>query len=162
MHSGEVPYRFLQVAVSKTLRRGRYAHARTSSRRSVSDTALRLDALKVRFPANNRVTAEATASFDHLLASDSASLPEILGPLFTGSRLVSAEFRIKVDAGRLTFEIQTLAAGRDDLPPTLLKELIRVASAMQPEHVDATAPIPLPFGLKKLSVGPNGLTGDTR
>jgi hypothetical protein len=120
-----------------------------------------LQALKVHFPANNLIAVDATLNLDRLLASDSVSVPETSRPQLKGNRTVRAEFRIRVDAGRLTFEFQSLSTEAGGLPPTLLKELIRVGAAMQPEHLDTTAPIPLPFGLKRLSVGPQGLAGDT-
>jgi hypothetical protein len=46
------------------------------------------------------------------------------------------------------------------LPAAFIRQIIRLAAAQQPEHLDTNAPIPLPFQLRQLRTGKGILEGE--
>ena len=77
----------------------------------------------------------------------------------SGSRSMRAEFRFSLEGSSLTFDAKPLES---EVTPSRkqLMHIIRQIAAAQPESVDSSRAIPLPFGLKKLWTSTGMLHGE--
>jgi hypothetical protein len=119
-----------------------------------------IESLNLAFFPHNRIVAEARIDFTQVRLRPSKALSqEVLGQL-KGSQVIKAEFRFRIKRGKLTFKVLPVPSDGVKLPKRALEDVIRAVAAMQPEKIDTSRPIPVPFGLT-LATGDRMLTGHT-
>jgi hypothetical protein len=119
-----------------------------------------MDGLEVQLLAGNRCSVQAKVDFDAVAKAAPDLFTKDERAVWKGWKPVTAEIRFTVSAGRITFKASP-AAGAGALPDRLLPDVIRVIARNQPEKIDTTGPIPLPFGLRQLSTSDKLLAGRT-
>jgi hypothetical protein len=118
--------------------------------KSVMQPRPMIDEIQVRLAPRNRCTIEAKVDFDAVAKAEPALFSKAQPQAWKGWKLVRAELRFTVSSrGTLTFTVVPLPAG-DILPAGVLSEIVRVVARHQPEQIDTTKEIPLPFGLRQL------------
>lgn len=119
-----------------------------------------IDTMQVRLLPGNRCIVGAKINFDALQEKKPRLFSRSERKEFSGSKSVRAEFHFSLSSGFLTFEAKPLES---ELTPSegLLMKIIRVIAANQPERIDATHKIPVPFGLRRLWTSGGMLCGET-
>ena len=118
-----------------------------------------IDSLQVRLLSENRCVVDAIINFDDLQTREPALFSRSERKQFSGSKSVRAEFHFSLSSGYLTFEAKPLES-QVTPPHSLLMKMIQLIAAGQPERIDTTRKIPVPFGLK-LWTTEGVLHGDT-
>jgi hypothetical protein len=120
-----------------------------------------LSSLSVELLPGNRIVATAEVDIRRLMAEDPAMIPSNLrSQLMRGSSL-KAEFSFRVESGHLTFAVKSVASNGLVVPNPVLERIIRSLASIQPERLDASRPITLPWGLKELYTRAKLLGGGT-
>lgn len=117
--------------------------------------------LTVRLLEDNRVVADVTIDFDSIKSWDPKIVPPEFLPLLKGVHVVRMDCRFQVSAAKVSLDVRPSPESEFPMPRAIFQDLIRATAAIQPEHLDLTAPIPLPFGLKTIRVGLQSVAGDT-
>jgi hypothetical protein len=120
-----------------------------------------LRSLAVELHPGNRIVATAEVDVRRLMAADPAMIPSNLGSKLLGAGSLKAEFNFRVESGLLTFAVKPIASGGLDLPNPVLERIVRSIASIQPESLDTSRPITLPWGLKKLYTQARLLGGGT-
>jgi len=119
-----------------------------------------LDSLRVRLFPGNYLSCAAGLDLDALNRQGGSKL---LGPLYlfqSGEKQIRLDLRFVVNNARLTFTVEKAYYQNVRLPAAFIRQIIRLAAAQQPEHLDTNAPIPLPFQLRQLRTGKGILEGE--
>jgi len=105
----------------------------------------------------NRITVQAQLNFDAMADRLSKKTAESL----KGVQPVTIELHFSVQEGKVRIEWDRFAVGDKALAAPVSAEVVRVLGAMQPEKFNTASPIPLPYGLKRLSTAAGILSADT-
>lgn len=116
--------------------------------------------MQVHLLGGNRCIVEARVDFDDLNGNAPTSSKSALKE-FHGVKSIRAEFHFSVKSDSIVFDAKPL---KSDLTPShgQLDEIIRLVAASQPEKIDSTRPITLPFGLRRLWTADGMLLGETQ
>lgn len=116
--------------------------------------------MQVQLRSGNRCIVEAKINFDELRAKEPSLFSGAAKKEFRGLKLVRAELQFSVNSGFLSFQAKPLES---QVTPSqdLLTSMIRRIAAQQPEKIDTTHKIPVPFGLRKLWTEDRKLCGET-
>ena len=119
-----------------------------------------IDQMQVHLLGGNRCIVDAKVDFDGLNGDAPDSSKSALKE-FHGVKSVRAEFHFSVQNNAIVFDAKPI---KSELTPSQgqLTEIIRLVAASQPEKIDSTRPIPLPFGLRRLWTANGMLLGDTQ
>jgi hypothetical protein len=104
----------------------------------------------------NRVSVDAVVDLDAL-----DQRPKGMAEELKGAQPVAAELKFQVSNGAVKLTCDKFVLAGATLPPPVAAELIRILGAMQPEKFDTSRPVPLPFGLNRLSTTDGSISGDT-
>lgn len=120
-----------------------------------------LSSLTLELLPGNRIIATAGVDVRRLLSEDPTTiLPKFRSQLMSAGAL-KAEFSFHVESGLLTFAVKPLASGGIDVPNSVMERIVRCLASIQPERLDISKPIPLPWGMKNLFTRAKLLGGGT-
>jgi hypothetical protein len=120
-----------------------------------------LSGLSVELLPGNRIVATAKVDLRRLMAGNPGMItPELLSQLMRAGSL-KAEFNFRIESGLLTFSVKPIASEGLDVPDAALTRIIRSLASIQPEKLDVSKPITLPWGLKVLYTRAKLLGGGT-
>jgi len=112
--------------------------------------------------ANNEVAVTAQVQPDVFLAWSAGLLAEDVRPKISDIRELRLNIVFEVDGrGMATFKINRGQAGSQPFDNQIISILLQALASHQPEKLDLSAPIPLPFGLKRLWTQAGLLAGTT-
>lgn len=119
-----------------------------------------ISAMHVQLLPGNRCLVEAKVDLDQVRRYNSAIFSGPEEKIYRGTKSLRAEFHFAVDAGFLTFEAAPLPA---EVHPSKdqLMAIVQQIALHQPEKIDSTHKIPVPFGMQKLWTEEQKLCGDT-
>jgi len=129
----------------------RYA-LKTSARPGVDSVTVKL------FP-HNYISTFTVIDFDAVERWKPGTIPGILRPVLNGKKSVWVDYRFQADAGRATFSVEKAYYENLRLPAFLVAKMIEIVAAKQPEKYDTSKPLPLPFGLQRISTADHSLMG---
>lgn len=109
---------------------------------------LRSVAVKV-FPGNY-ISTFTLLDFDAVERWKPGTIPTLLKPVLSGQKSIWLDFRFQSSQGRATFTVEKAYFQDIRLPAFFVQKLVEAVAARQPEHYDASKPLPLPFGLQKI------------
>lgn len=123
-----------------------------------------LNSMTVKFFSQDYISTFATVDFDALARWQPGVIPAPLRPLLTGRKSIWIDCRIHTDvshtgAAGLTFHVEKARYDDIPLPAFFVEKMIQIVAARQPEKYDTANPIPLPFGIERLSTGEHLLQG---
>jgi len=105
-------------------------------------------AVKV-FP-NNYISTLTLVDFDAIERWKPGTIPTLLKPVLTGTKIIWLDFRFQAAGGRTTFSVEKAYFENLRLPAFFVEKMIQAVAARQPEHYDTTRAVLLPFGLQRL------------
>jgi len=120
-----------------------------------------LNSLSVELLPGNRIVATAEVDVQRLMAEDPTLIPSKLRSQLIHAGSLKAEFHFRVESGHLTFSVKPVKSGGLVVPEPVLGKIVRSLTSIQPEKLDISRPIPLPWGLKTLYTGAKLLGGGT-
>jgi hypothetical protein len=109
-----------------------------------------VDSVKLKFFPDNYVSTLSVVDLDAVQQWKPDMIPTLLRPLMRGRRSFWVDFRFKVADGMLTYTIEKAYVENVRVPAVVVQEVIRLVAAKQPEKFDATKPLEMPYGVKRL------------
>lgn len=119
-----------------------------------------LDSTQLRFFPKNYVAMFTVVDFEAVERWKPGTIPALLRPVLAGRKTVWIDVRFQVTGSRLTYTVEKAYFGNIWLPAPLVRKMIEVVAARQPEHYDTTKPLPLPFGLRDIRTSDKQLAGN--
>lgn len=116
-----------------------------------------IEAAKVRFHDHNRVSTSVVLNFD-CIAGWAPLISNLLQ--MTGKRVLDVDIVFTVQDSAVTFQFVD-DQQNDVMARRTLQMLLHVLALHQPERYDTSKPIPLPFGLQRLSTSEGRMAGGT-
>lgn len=115
-----------------------------------------IDSASVKLLPGNRISVEGKLDIDAL-----TERPKGLAEDLKGTQPIILEMKFQVSNGALRLSCEKFLLAGKPLPAAVAAEVVRIVGAMQPENFDTSRPVPLPFGLSKLSTANGTVSGDT-
>jgi hypothetical protein len=116
----------------------------------------------VNFLPDNLVSVLLSLDFDSVERWTPGLIPASLRSVLTADTLIRADIVFQVHDGVLTFTLKQAHAPERGLSvKELMENVIPLLAAHQPEKYDASKPIPLPFGIRKIWTEEKVLAGAT-
>jgi outer membrane protein OmpA-like peptidoglycan-associated protein len=106
-----------------------------------------IESVRVKLFPHNYVTTVIVIDFDLIQRTKPGVIPEVFRPLLKGRKSIWIDFRFQIVNERATFSVEKAYYEKNKLPSSLVRRIIQVMAALQPEHYDTESPILLPFGL---------------
>jgi len=119
-----------------------------------------LDSVTVKFFPQNYYSTYTVIDFDAVEKWKPGTVPMLLKPVLSGKKSIWVDYRVQANAGLVTFTVEKAYFGSVRLPAFFVQKMIEVVAARQPEHYDASKPVPLPFGLRKVWTGDKVVMGE--
>lgn len=113
----------------------------------------------VKILANNYLSTLVTLDFDAVERWKPGTIPVLLKPVLAGQKSIWVDYRIRAHNGLFTFSVEKSYFQNTWIPAWVTQKMIEVVLSRQREKVDASKPIPLPFGLKEAWTGNQSLHG---
>jgi hypothetical protein len=120
-----------------------------------------LSSLSVELLPGNRIVATAKVDIRRLMAGDGEMIPSNLRSQLMLAGSLKAEFDFRIESGLLTFAVKPIPSEGLDVPNLVLERIIRSLASIQPEKLDISRPITLPWGIKDLYTRAKLLGGGT-
>lgn len=111
------------------------------------------------FPSNY-VSTYTLLDFDAVERWKPGTIPTVLKPVLSGQKSIWLDFRFQSLRGKASFSVEKAYFQHVRLPAFFVQKLIEAVAARQPEHYDASKPLPLPFGLQKIWTSRRSLSGE--
>jgi hypothetical protein len=121
-----------------------------------------LGAISVKFISQNEVSIAFEVDFDSLGQWTVQKVPDWLRPVMAGKPAMRMNVQFDASNGLLNTTFKG-GVGPDGspLPPAIAFSLLQALELRQPETVDASKPIPLPYGLKRVWINKGSVCGET-
>ena len=117
-----------------------------------------VESVSVKLLAGNKASVDLSVDFRDLLAA----VENDRKPIFNSLKRLQLDVTFTISNSKASFKIDRASVdGKTTDPPAVL-EMVQLLASNQPEKFDATRPIPIPFGLKRLQTQDGLLLGDTR
>ena len=118
-----------------------------------------VDSVTIKVFPKDYISTYTKVDFDALDKWQPGIIPTVLRPVLKGKKAVWIDCRIHAEGGNLTFKVEKARYDNIPLPAVFVEKMIQVVAAQQPEKYDTSNPVPLPFGVTKLSTGEHFLQG---
>ena len=119
-----------------------------------------LDSLQVKIFPYNYVSTYTVVDFDAVERWKPGTVPALLRPVLNGKKAVWVDYRFKAENGLATFSVEKAYFQNMRLPAFFVEKMIQIVAARQPEKYDTTKPVPLPFGLRRISTRDHVAAGE--
>jgi hypothetical protein len=119
-----------------------------------------LDSLTVKFFPKDYISTLTRIDFDAVERWHPGTIPTMLRPLLKGKKAVWIDCRIHAVDSKLTFTVEKARYDDMPLPAFFVEKMIQLVAARQPEKYDTSKPMPIPFGLHKLSTTDHLIQGN--
>ena len=110
-----------------------------------------VDSVTVKFFPKDYISTFARVDFDAVERWRPGTIPTVLRPILKGKKAIWIDCRIHAEGSNLTFTVEKARYDDVPLPAFFAEKLIQIVAAQQPEKYDTSNPLPLPFGLVKVS-----------
>jgi outer membrane protein OmpA-like peptidoglycan-associated protein len=119
-----------------------------------------IESIKIKIFKNNYISTLVQMDLDALAKSKGGTMLAPFHPFMNGQKELWLDFRFAVADAKVTFTIEKAYYQKTAVPLALVKEIIRLAAILQPEHYQTNSPIPLPFQLRQIRTEDRILTGE--
>jgi hypothetical protein len=109
-----------------------------------------VESIQIKLFANNYVSTLVRLDLDALEKKGAGAILAPFHLLLNGRKDLWLDFRFSVRDAQMTFTVEKAYYQNTKLPAIFVTQLIRLAGTLQPEHLDTSKPIPLPFNLRSL------------
>jgi hypothetical protein len=118
-----------------------------------------LDSVSVKIYPYNYISTYTTIDFDAVERWKPGTIPALLKPVLNGKKTVWVDYRFSAENGSAAFSVEKAYFQSVRLPAFFVEKMIEIVAARQPEKYDTTKPVPLPFGLRRLSTADHVASG---
>jgi hypothetical protein len=119
-----------------------------------------LDSVTVKIFALDYVSTFAIVDFDAVEKWKPGTIPALLRPVLQGKKSIWVDYRFQAADSKVKFSVEKAYYQNLRLPAFFVEKMIQVVAARQPEKYDTTKPLPLPFGLKRISTAEHLIMGE--
>jgi hypothetical protein len=119
-----------------------------------------IDSMQVKIFAHNYVSTFTVIDFDAVERWKAGTIPALLRPILRGKKSVWIDYRFQAANSMVSFSVEKAYYNDIRLPAFLVQEMIRIIAARQPEKYDTSKPLPLPFGLRRVSTADQVVMGE--
>jgi hypothetical protein len=119
-----------------------------------------LESVTIKFFPKEYISTFTKVDFDAVERWKPGTIPAVLKPFLKGKKTILIDCRIHAEGSNLTFTVEKTRYEDMALPSFFVEKMIQIVAARQPEKYDTSKPIPLPFGLVKLSVSDHLIQGN--
>jgi hypothetical protein len=116
--------------------------------------------MQVKIFAHNYVSTFTVIDFDAVERWKAGTIPALLRPILRGKKSVWIDYRFQAANSMVSFSVEKAYYNDIRLPAFLVQEMIRIIAARQPEKYDTSKPLPLPFGLRRVSTADQVVMGE--
>jgi hypothetical protein len=116
-----------------------------------------IESASVRFLPGNQIGVEAMLNMDVV----AAHLPKPNRSGLAGVQPAKVDLKFRTVDGKVTLTCERFILSDKALPEQLATGIVRVLGSIQPEKYNITQPIPLPYGLKRLTTSAGIISADT-
>ena len=110
--------------------------------------------------AYNYISTFTVVDFDAIERWKPGTVPVLLRPVLNGKKAIWLDVRFQAKNGAATFSVEKAYFQSIRLPAFFVEKTIQMVAARQPERYDTKKPLPLPFGLKRVSTTKRLVTGE--
>jgi len=107
----------------------------------------------------NQISVAVEIDFDTVGGWGSAVIPEALRPMLKGKLPIRFSGQFQSGDGMVTFTLKD--AGENPALGKIMMGVLQAIGGHQPESLEPTKPIPLPFGLKRIWINNRSVCGET-
>lgn len=145
----KVQFQFTEAEVNEYLR-----HAFTVNPRPG------LERMTLKFFPANYISTFTVVDFDMVEKLRPGTVPMLLKPVLNGKKEVWVDIRLNANGGVSTFSVEKAYFQSIRLPAFMVEKMINVVGSRQKEQFDTSKPVPLPFGLQRVSTGEKTVAGE--
>jgi hypothetical protein len=121
-----------------------------------------ISAMKVTLLPGNQVSSEVEIDFDAIQKWSPEIFPEALRPVLSGKRTIKTDAHFESSNGSWSFTLKdSMGPDGKAMAGKLMSSLLQALGSRQPESIDPSKSIPLPFGLKRVWTENQLLCGET-
>lgn len=144
----------VQFQISESELNGYMSHSlRATPRPGVHSVQVKI------FP-RNYISTFTVVDFDAVERWKPGTVPALLRPVLNGRKSVWVDYRFRAENGLATFSVEKAYFQSIRLPAYFVEKMIQIVAARQPEKYDTTKPLPLPFGLRRITTGDHVALGE--
>ncbi len=118
-----------------------------------------VESIRVKLFPNNYVSTLVRLDLDALEKKGAGVILSPFHMLLNGKKDLWLDLRFEVKDAQLTFTVEKAYYQDAQLPAGVVTQLIRLAGTFQPEHLDTSKPVPLPFNLRSLRTESGAILG---
>jgi hypothetical protein len=112
-----------------------------------------LEAMEVKFFDENYISTYTRVNFDAIQKWSPEVIPDVLRKVLKGKKTIWVDFRLIPNGrGLAIIVVEKAYLNNVRVPAIVVQKMMEVVGARQPEKYDLTKPLPLPFGLRTVSV----------
>lgn len=119
-----------------------------------------VDSVTVKFFPKDYISTFTRVDFDAVEKWRPGTIPRVLRPFLKGKKAIWIDCRIHADNSQMTFSVEKARYEDMALPAFLVEKMIQIVAARQPEKYDTTKPVPLPFGLRRITTSDHVIQGN--
>ena len=119
-----------------------------------------VDSVVVKIFPQNYVSTYTVVDFDAVERWRPGTIPAMLRPFLHGKQSIWVDYRFQVSGVHATFSVEKAYYDKLRLPAFFVEKMIQSVAARQPEKYDTSKPVPLPFGLRRLSTADHVIEGE--
>jgi hypothetical protein len=119
-----------------------------------------VDSITVKFFPKDYISTYTRVDFDAVERWHPGTIPLVLRPILKGKKAVWIDVRIHAVDSKVTFTVEKARYEDLPLPAFFVNKMIQIMAARQPEKYDTSKPMPIPFGLRKLSTEEHSFEGN--
>lgn len=109
-----------------------------------------IDSVSVKVFPHNYVSTFATVDFDAVEKWKPGTIPGVLRPILHGKQSIWVDYQFTAGNSTVAFSVEKAYFGNLRLPAFFVQKMIEIVASRQPEHYDASKPLPLPFSLQQV------------
>ena len=119
-----------------------------------------VDSITIKIFPNDYLSTFTRVDFDAVEKWHPGTIPTVLRPILKGKKSVWIDCRIHAADSKLTFTVEKARYDDLPLPAFFVSKMIEIMAARQPEKYDTSKPMPMPFGLRRLSTVEHIISGN--
>jgi hypothetical protein len=118
-----------------------------------------LESLTVKFFPKDYISTYTKVDFDAVERWHPGTIPIVLRPILKGKKAIWIDCRIHIADSNLTFTVEKARYEDIPLPSYFVEKMIQIMAAQQPEKYNTAKPLPIPFGVTKISTAEHLIQG---
>jgi hypothetical protein len=119
-----------------------------------------IDSVTVNIFPHNYISTFTVIDFDAVERWKPGTIPFLLKPILKGKKSVWVDYRFQAENSKVTFSVEKAYYQDIRLPAFFVQQMLEIVAKRQPEKYDLSKPVPLPFGLRRVSTTEHVVMGE--